>query len=231
MLVLTGIGGSGKTRLALEVAASMGGHFPAGVRLVDLAAIPRGAGVAAVERAVAGSLGLRGPASRLSLASLIAAIQGRTLLLLDNCEHLIEACRTLVVALLRACPAVQILATSREALGIAGERLWPLPPLGLPPEHEVDPVRLGGYEAVALFVDRVAARVPSFALDAQAAPLVARICTQLDGLPLALELAAARLPALSLSDLAARLDDRFALLSRGNGAAPLRQQTLRAAMD
>ena len=108
---------------------------------------------------------------------------------------------------------------------------WPLPPLALPPEHEVDPVRLGGYEAVALFVDRAAARVPGFALDAHAAPLVARICTQLDGLPLALELAAARLPALSLSDLAARLDDRFAVLSRGNGAAPPRQQTLRATMD
>lgn len=231
LMVLTGLGGSGKTRLALEVATSVGGHFPAGVRLVDLAAIPRGAGVAAVERAVAGSLGLQGPASRLSLASLIAALQGRTLLLLDNCEHLIDACRTLVAALLRACPAVQILATSREALGILGEHLSPLPPLALPPEHEVDPVRLGGYEAVALFVDRAAARVPGFALDAHAAPLVARICTQLDGLPLALELAAARLPALSLGDLAARIDDRFALLSRGNGAAPPRQQTLRATMD
>ena len=233
LLVLTGIGGSGKTRVALAVAAANAtrNHFAGGVRLVDLAAIPRGAGAAAVERAVAESLGLRSPASRLSLASLIAAIQGRTLLLLDNCEHLIDACRTLVVALLRACPDVQILATSREALGIAGERLWPLPPLALPPEHEVDPVRLGGYEAVALFVDRAAARVPGFALDADAAPLVARICTQLDGLPLALELAAARLPALSLGDLAARLDDRFALLSRGNGAAPPRQQTLRATMD
>ena len=231
LLVLTGVGGSGKTRLALEVAAAVNRHFSVGVRLVDLAAIPRGAGVAAVERAVAGSLGLRGPASRLSLASLIAALQGRTLLLLDNCEHLIEACRTLIAALLRACPAVQILATSREALGILGERLSPLVPLALPPEHEVDPVRLGSYEAVALFVDRAAARVPGFALDAQVAPLVARICIQLDGLPLALELAAARLPALSLGDLVARLDDRFALLSRGNGAAPPRQQTLRATMD
>ena len=231
LLVLIGIGGCGKTRLAVAVASAVRGHFPGGVRLVDLAAIPGGAGVAAVERAVAASLGLHGPASRLSLASLIAAIQDRTLLLLDNCEHLIEACRTLVAALLRACPAVQILATSREPLGIAGERLWPLPPLALPPEDEADPARLGEYEAVALFVDRATARVPGFALDSDTAPLVAHICIQLDGLPLALELAAARLPAISLVDLADRLGDRFALLSRGNGAAPLRQQTLRATMD
>jgi non-specific serine/threonine protein kinase len=234
LLTLTGPGGSGKTRLALAVAAQVERVFADGVRLVELASLPAaGAGVSSIEQAMATALGLAPRSSQSSLATLITVLQDRELLLvLDNVEHLVTACRSPVAALLRACPGLRILATSREALGIAGEWTWPVPPLSLP--EDVADGRVGTWEqseSVALFVERARARVPGFTLDAGTGEMVAAICRRLDGLPLAIELAVARLPVLSLGDLAARLDDRFALLSRGNAAAPPRQQTLRATLD
>ena len=233
LLTLTGPGGCGKTRLALAVAAALMDRFAAGVRLVELGTLPPDSTSAfAVEGSATAALGLRGRSSRQSLGSLIVALRDRQLLLvLDNCEHLLVACRTLVAALLRACPGVRVLATSREALGMPGEVVWPVAPLATPPDCVRTLGELAHYDAVTLFVARTRARMPGFTLTAEHAATVARICRRLDGLPLALELAAARLPTLSLAELAARLDDRFSLLTRGNGAAAPRQQTLRATMD
>ncbi len=235
LVTLTGPGGCGKTRLAYAVAARLETVFADGVRVVEMASLPAaGTDVSSVEQAVATVLGLAPRSARPSLATLIAVLQDRELLLvLDNLEHVVAACRAPVAALLRACPGIQILATSREALGIAGEWIWPVSPLSLP-GHVAD----GGVrpweqsEAVTLFVERARARMPAFTLDgAGAGEVVAAICRRLDGLPLAIELATARLPALSIADLMERLDNRFALLSRGNAAAPPRQQTLRATLD
>lgn len=153
------------------------------------------------------------------------------LLLLDNCEHLLGACAALTTALLRASPGLSVMATSREALGIAGETNWHVPPLATPAEDEPSFATLPGYEAVQLFIDRARIRQPEFVLTRANAPAVLRICRQLDGLPLALELAAARLGTLSVEGIAARLHDCFALLTGGSRTALPRQQTLRATLD
>ena len=230
LLTLFGTGGVGKTRLALEVAATIQAGYPQGVWFVELAAL---ADPASVPLAITTTLGLHEEAGQPHLATLVAALRSRRLLLvLDHCEHLTEACAALADALIHACPAVRIMATSREALRIAGEIAWRVPSLALPPPQRLPPhEELGQVAAVRLFVERAQAVQPQFALAAHNASAVAQICRQLDGIPLALELAAARVRGLSVAHLAARLDQRFRLLREGNRAAPLRQQTIRAVFD
>ncbi|HWE64374.1 MAG TPA: LuxR family transcriptional regulator, partial [Chloroflexota bacterium] len=162
-----------------------------------------------------------------------AALRSRHLLLvLDNCEHLLDACAALVEALLHACPQVTLLATSREPLGIGGETIWRVPSLALPDPQYPPPLKaLAQVEAVRLFVERALVVQPRFALTGHNAAVVAQICRQLDGIPLAIELAAARLRGLSIEFLAARLDQRFRLLTGGSRTALPRQQTLQATVD
>jgi predicted ATPase len=157
----------------------------------------------------------------------------RLLLVLDNCEHLVDACATLADAVLRSCPGVRLLATSREALNIAGETTYRLPSLSLPDPSKLPPTleSLSQYGAVRLFIDRALAVMPSFTVTNQNAPAVAQVCCRLDGIPLALELAAARVKLLSVEQISARLDDRFRLLTGGSRTALPRQQTLRALID
>ena len=252
LLTLTGVGGVGKTRLGLRVAGDVadpstspsragisatptsGQAYPDGVCLVELAAL---ADPALVPQAVASALGVREQPNRSLVDTLIDVLRPRTcVLLLDNCEHLVESCAALADTLLRASPGLTVLATSREPLGIAGETVWRVPPLGLPGAlpGEALPggaVAIAGYEAIRLFVERARASLPTFELDDQNAPAVAQICQRLDGIPLAIELAAARIRGLGPEDLAARLDDRFRLLTSGSRTALPRQQTLRAAVD
>src|SRR5262245_263895 len=191
LLTLTGAGGAGKTRLALQAAADALDAYPDGVWLADLAPA---ADPGLVPPAVAAALGVREEPGQPIPATLAGALRPKRLLLvLDNCEHLLDACARLADALLRACPGVRVLATSREALGIAGETAWRVPSLELPDaRHPPPPERLTQYEAVRLFVDRALAARPDFAVTDQNAPAVAALCARLDGIPLALELAAAR---------------------------------------
>jgi non-specific serine/threonine protein kinase len=234
LLTLTGPGGVGKTRLALQAAAELPDRYPHGVWLVELAPL---ADPALVAGAVARGLGLREEPGRPILTTLVDALRPRSLLLLlDNCEHLIAACAQLAHALLRACPQVQILATSREALSTAGESVWPVAALSTPdPGTVVDLVALVAevtrYEAVQLFGDRARLVAPSFAVTRANAATLARICRRLDGLPLAIELAAARVTLLSPEQIAARLDDCFELLSAGSRTAATRHRTLWATME
>jgi predicted ATPase/DNA-binding XRE family transcriptional regulator len=230
LLTLTGAGGCGKTRLALRVAGDRVAAYPDGVWLVELAPL---ASAPLIPQAIAVALGVSEEPGRLLLATLTAFLgRKRLLLVLDNCEHLVASCADLATALLRVCPQLQILATSREALGIEGERAWKVPSLSLPdPRQPVTVAHLLDAAAVRLFLERASASRPSFALTARNADLVAQVCRRLDGIPLALELAAARLSALSLDQIAARLDNRFHLLTRGRRDALPRQQTLRATLD
>ena len=232
LLTLTGAGGVGKTRLSLELARSREAAYEDGALLVELDALTDGA---LVPGAVAEALDLR--ALRGGAAAVLDALRVELeplelLLVLDNCEHLIGATAALVDALLRAAPRLTVLATSREPLRIPGEVVFRVPSLGIPdPEREEDAQSLLRYEAVRLFLERAGAVAPGFALDRETASDVARICHRLDGLPLALELAAARVDALTPAALAGRLDDRFRLLRAGSRAAPTRQQTLEATLD
>jgi predicted ATPase/class 3 adenylate cyclase len=230
LLTLTGTGGTGKTRLALQVVADLLQRYPQGVWLVELAAI---ADPALVPLAVATALGLREEAGQPATATLVAALRPRHLLLvLDNCEHVLDACAALAEALVRACPHVHILATSREALGLGGETAWRVPSLALPDvQHLPAPEELLQVEAVRLFVERARTAQPLFTVTAKQASAVAQVCRRLDGIPLALELAAARLRGLSIDELATRLDQRFRLLTGGSRTALPRQQTLQAAVD
>ena len=230
LLTLSGTGGSGKTRLALELARRVEGTYEAGAALVDLGFV----GVpSAVPDTVAGVLDVHELPGRPLLDALSDFLAPRNaLLVLDNCEHLLGASATLTDRLLRAAPRLTIVATSREPLRVAGEVVFRVPSLALPdPEQQLEPDELLRYEAVRLFVDRAAAADPGFALDAENAIDVARICFRLDGLPLALELAAGRLGALGPAAVAERLDDRFRLLRAGRPSAPTRQQTLAAALQ
>lgn len=239
LITLTGPGGAGKTRLAIEAAARREQH----VCLVELAPHSSGADVV---RTVLDALGPQGFAVRSpappgrhgrlpddSMGVLAHTLSGRRLLLvLDNCEHLVADVADLAGRLLGSCPDLVVLATSREPLGITGESLFPVPPLALPPPGP--PPAAGDavhYPAVRLFVDRAVAVSPGFALDAGTTQHVLRICRALDGLPLALELAAARLRSLPVGELAARLGDRFALLSRGSRTAAARHRTLTAVVE
>jgi predicted ATPase/DNA-binding CsgD family transcriptional regulator len=230
LLTLTGPGGCGKTRLALVAAGNLVGGFEDGAWLVELASL---ADPALVQGAVTSTLGVREQPGSPPTETLSGYLRTKKLLLvLDNCEHLVEACAVLAEALLRACPNLRILATSREALGIAGETRLTVPPLSLPDPRRLPAVGdLAHYEAANLFVERAKAVKPEFALTERNAMSVAQICYRLDGIPLALELAAARVGVLSVEQIAARLDDRFALLTGGGRTALARQRTLEAAMD
>jgi predicted ATPase/DNA-binding SARP family transcriptional activator len=231
LLTLTGPGGCGKTRLALEVAGKLVGALPHGAWLVELASL---ADPALVPQAVSVALNARETPGRAPQAALIDALRPKQMLLvLDNCEHLVEACGELVHTLLTACPNLSVIATSRQPLGIIGEVVWRVPPLALPPpERPLPPLdRLAQIEAIQLFVERTRCHQLTFALTRENAPAVAQLCRCLDGLPLALELAAARMQALTPQQLAARLDGRFRLLTGGGHAAPARHQTLRAVVD
>jgi predicted ATPase/class 3 adenylate cyclase len=235
LLTLTGTGGCGKTRLALQMAADLAEDYPDGVWLVELAALSDGRLVA---QQAASVLGLREPPGRSLTQTLTDHLKSRTLLLLlDNCEHLLADCALLAETLLRSCPHLKLLATSREALNIPGEQTWRVPsllppdPSRLPSEEKDLPAVLMDYDAVRLFVERAQAHRSDFTLTRQNGPAVAQVCHRLDGIPLALELAAARVRGLTAEQVAVRLEDRFGLLTGGSRTAPSRQQTLRATLD
>ncbi|BAH51966.1 protein kinase domain-containing protein [Rhodococcus opacus] len=230
LVTLTGIGGVGKTRLAMRVAAAVQRDYGDGVRLAELGELRDGSSLV---DAVAAAVGVRNHSARPLREVLIEFLASReTLLVLDNCEHLVDAVAELTEMLLRVCPALRILATSREPLGIGGEAVLQVPPLTVPdPDHRPSLRGLPKYDAVTLFADRAAAAVPGFALTEDNAAAVAGICHRLDGLPLPIELAAARLRAMSPEQILERLTDRYTLLSRGSRGAPSRQQTLRLSID
>jgi predicted ATPase len=227
-LTLTGTGGAGKTRLALELARGVEASYEDGATLVELAAVAQPQLVAAAAAAALDVQALSGQPLAAALVDVLAP--RRLLLVLDNCEHVLGASAALVDALLRGAPQLTVVATSREPLRVAGEVVFRVPALGIPdPEHLPAAGDLLRFEAVRLFVERAAETSPGFALDGENAADVARICFRLDGLPLALELAAARL-ALGPAAIAERLDDRFRLLRAGSRAAATRQQTLEATL-
>jgi predicted ATPase/class 3 adenylate cyclase len=236
LLTLTGPGGTGKTRLALQAAAEALDAYPDGVWLAELAAL---ADPALVPPAVAQAVGVREEPGRPVSDALADALRSKHMLVvLDNCEHLLDACARLADALLHACPRVQVLATSREALGIAGETTWRVPSLALPSlpalvdaSHPAPVAVVSQFEAVRLFIDRAQVVQPGFHVTDQNAPSVAQLCARLDGIPLAIELAAARVRHLPVEQLLARLEDRFRLLTGGSRTARERHQTLQAAVD
>jgi predicted ATPase/DNA-binding SARP family transcriptional activator len=229
LLTLTGPGGSGKTRLAIKAGEQASGRYSGGVWLVELAPV---AGPDLVTAAAASALGIREEPGR-ALADTIAAHlrTAETLLILDNCEHLLDPAASLITALLRQCPSLRVLATSQSRLNVAGEATWPVPPLTLPPAAEQDPLVVAESESAKLFCDRARLARPGFSLAEGNAAAVSEICRRLDGIPLALELAAARLNALTARQLAARLDDRFRLLAGGSRGALPRHRTLQAAIE
>jgi predicted ATPase/DNA-binding CsgD family transcriptional regulator len=227
LLTLTGSGGAGKTKLALRAAAEMSRGFPDGAWLVLLDSVRD---PLLVTQAVFSALGVHDLSSGLSLSSLADYLAGRRLLLvLDNCEHLLDACATLASTLLAACPDLHLLATSRQALGVAGEVRMVVPPMSLPAEGEDTSVQgLLGYDAVWLLSERAAAVVPGFTVDAANAEQVLALCRKLDGIPLALELAAVRLGSLTLEQLNRGLATELSILGTANRGAEVRQQTLEA---
>ncbi len=230
LLTLTGTGGAGKTRLSLQVAADLLTGDGDGVWLVELAGI---ADPELVPQAVADVLGVREKAGKPLQQTLTEFLKPRRLLLiLDNCEHLVAACASLVADLLKNCPDVHILASSRERLGVPGERIYRVPSLSLPdPQRTQTVATLSQYEAVRLFIERAQTARPSFSVTDTNAPAVAQVCYQLDGIPLAIELAAARVRTLPVEEVNTRLDRRFRLLTGGSRTLLPRQQTLRALVD
>lgn len=226
LVTLTGVGGTGKTRLALRAAADMRRDFPGGVWFVDLAPL---ADPGLVGHTVSSTLGLHDQGLDLPIGGLVEYLEDkRLLLILDNCDHLRDACAALADALLRHAPGLRVLTTSRQTLGITGEQVYPVPPLSLP-ERAVDlPVdAVDAYEAMTLFVARAQAVRPSFNLSDETIGAAVAVCRRLDGIPLAIELAAARLSALSLHDLLERLEDRYQVLVGGSTTALPRHRTLR----
>ena len=230
LVTLTGAGGSGKTRLGLEAATARVTECRDGVWLVELAGL---SDPGLVADATASALGLTLPSRLPALEGLGAQLgQWRALLILDNCEHLIGACAVLAEHLLGACPGLRILATSREPLRVPGEVTWRVPSLALPTRSgSVEPAELAGYESIRLFCERASDVAAGFALSEDNAGSVAEICLRLDGMPLALELAAARVGALSPAQIAERLGDCLAVLTAGSRSALDRQQTLRATLS
>ena len=238
LVTLTSMGGTGKTRLSLQVAGTVMDDYPDGVWFVELA--PLG-DERLVPQAVASVLGVKEEAGRAVVDALEKYVRDRQLLLiLDNCEHLVAACAALAKKLLRAGRGLQVLASSRERLHVMGETSYPVPSLAVPDALDATgdgqraAINLDAfkqYEAVRLFIDRAASSQPAFQVTHQNAPAVAEICRQLDGIPLAIELAAARVGALSVEKIAVRLSDRFSLLTGGDRTDEPRQQTLRASID
>jgi non-specific serine/threonine protein kinase len=230
LLTLTGAGGSGKTRLALQVATDLLEEFAHGVWWVELAAL---SDPLLVPQVVASVVGIPERAGCTVTEALSDVLRPKQLLLvLDNCEHVLAACVQLIETLLYTCAQVRVLVTSREALTITGETIWPVLPLRVPDTSQPPPIEgLLTYEAVQLFVERARSVLPSFTLTPENASAVVQVCRRLDGMPLAIELAAARTRALSVEQIVARLDDAYRLLTGGSRSALPRQQTLRATMD
>jgi predicted ATPase/class 3 adenylate cyclase len=229
LLTLTGPGGTGKTRLSLQVAADVLDVFPDGAWLVEFAPL---SDPGLVPQTVGSSWGVREQPGRPLMDTLIDYLRSKSLLLiLDNCEHLIEACAQLATTLLSACPRLKILPSSREALGIAGETTYRVPSLSLPDARHSTPEGLMQCESVHLFVERAQAVQPRFVLAPHNLDATTQICRRLDGIPLALELAAARLRLFTVEQIAARLDNRFRLLTGGSRFALPRHQTLEALID
>ena len=229
-VTLTGPGGTGKTRLAVQTGADLLELFPDGVWLVELASL---ADPSLVPQTIAATLQVRESAGRPIMTLLIDYLQAKEMLLiLDNCEHLLAACAEVITALLRACPHLSIIATSREALDIPGEMTLRVPSLSVPDIRRAPPAEtLTQYEAIQLFVDRAGAIQPDFALTDANAFAVAQICHRLDGIPLAIELAVARVKMMPVEQVIRRLDNRFRLLTGGSRTALPRHQTLRALID
>jgi predicted ATPase/DNA-binding winged helix-turn-helix (wHTH) protein len=230
MVTLVGAGGTGKTRLSLETARQLASAFPDGVWLVELAPL---ADAALMPRAIAAALGARAEGDAPPMTLIESTLRNqRVLLLLDNCEHVIEEAAQVAQALLSALPQLHLLATSREPLEIEGETVYRVPSLTMPGSHESPaPPDVIASEAGQLFVERAIAVQPAFELTDRNAAAVAQVCRRLDGIPLAIELAAARLVALSVEEVARRIDDRFHLLTGGLRTAMPRQRTLRALVD
>jgi predicted ATPase/DNA-binding SARP family transcriptional activator len=229
VVTLVGPGGVGKTRLALQLAGVVAGDYADGTWLVELAPV---GSPNAVVHVVGAALGLNPAPGRTLEEVLVDFLRGRRLLLVvDNCEHVLQAAALLVEKLARSCPGLTVLATSRERLAVDGEHTWPVPPLPVPPRAAGDVDAMADVPAVALFVDRACAARPDFRLDAPTAVAVAEICRSLDGLPLAIELAAARMGALTARDLADRLGERFPVLTSGRRSEAERHRTLRAVVD
>ena len=237
LVTLTGTGGCGKTRLAYKVAEDMAGEFEDGAWIVELAAL---ADPALVSQSIAEIFDIHEKSGRTLNRMLVEHLQRRqTLLLVDNCEHLIGACAVILEELLQACPSLKVLATSRELLGIPGEIVWTIPPLSIPdlqlwknPARAQEALRANEQsEAACLFVARANSHNPDFTMTIENGRWIAEICRHLDGVPLAIELAAARVRSLSVEQIAGKLDDRFHLLTAGHRTGPPRQQTLAATLD
>jgi predicted ATPase/DNA-binding SARP family transcriptional activator/DNA-binding CsgD family transcriptional regulator len=229
LLTLTGTGGSGKTRLAMEVARDLAFAYPDGAWLVELAPLSEGA---LIPQAIASTLGIREESDRPLTATLADVLRTkRALLLLDNCEHLIESAAHLVDTLLTSCPSLRVLATSREPLGVAGEMNWQVPPLPVPRTDRLPAEELTRYESVRLFLDRTRMRLPTFEITSANTSAVAEVCRKLDGIPLAIELATARMTALAIEQVAEMLEDSLKLLTGGARTASPRQQTMRATLQ
>jgi non-specific serine/threonine protein kinase len=229
LLTVTGTGGIGKTRLALDVASRTQAEYEDGVGLVDLSALTDST---QVPHSVAAAFGVREQPGQ-SIATLLVDFleDRRVLVVLDNCEHLLNACAALSEHLLRTCAGLDILATSREALGVTAETRWSLPPMHVPPTEAARPSDVAASESVQLFYERARAVQPTFRHSAENDRAVAEICRRLDGLPLAIELAAAWIAVLPADEIAHRLNSRLELAGRGSRMAQPRQQTLRASLD
>jgi predicted ATPase/DNA-binding CsgD family transcriptional regulator len=229
VVTMTGVAGAGKTRLALEVTARILDGYPDGARFVDLTAITE---QSLVDASFASALGIsERPRQPLAQTLLEHLRDRRILLLVDNCEHVIGRCAQLIDQIVRSCPDVTILATSREPLRVNGETIWPVPPLDRPDATGSDLGELAECESVCLFIDRAQRVVPSFVLAPSNAAAVAELCRRLDGLPLAIELAAARVSAVPPADMLSRLESRFGLLAGGSRSGPSRHLSLQSALD
>jgi predicted ATPase/DNA-binding CsgD family transcriptional regulator len=230
LVTLTGVGGAGKTRLSLRVASELHRAFPDGVWFVELAALED---QAVLSQTVASALGVHDRTARWPTPALADYLRSKQLLLvLDNCEHLRDACAIFADTMLRAAPDVRIMATSRQPLGLTGEHTFQVPTMSVPEADRIPPPEaVSQYEAVSLFADRAVAVQPNFSISESNIEAVVRVCQRLDGIPLAIELTAVRLRALSINEILERLEDRYTLLTSGSPGALPRHQTLRALID